>query len=487
MRWLLIVFMILVGPPGPAWDEPIVPMALADDDDDDDDDDNTGSGGFGGGGAASTGRSSDGGGSSAVRGVPDGGAALRRLFDRLLGPAVVEGGDVVAREIIALGLSNADLAALARLGFTRVGSNALGAFGETLHRLRVPEEISLPDALAAARAAAPGAALDFNHLYPTGGDACAGSSCWSATLVRLADYRPDACGRGAPIAVSDTRVDARHPALKGATISQRRFLPDGLTAAPPDHGTAVAALLVGRVAAGAPPLAPGARLLVAEVFGVRDGTSRADAAAVVRGLDWAVASRARVIGLSLAGARNVLLDRALTLAARQANLVAAAGNEGARAGPVWPAAHPDVIAVVAVDARKRAWRGGNRGEHVELAAPGVDVLSASPGGGVTGWTGTSFAVPFAVAAVLRARAETGGDPVAARALLVRTAEDLGARGRDDVTGNGLVRAPGNRCWWVSHRTPRLDWVGLAAQLRLSLLVSRNTPAPRRDSCRGFLE
>ena len=92
-----------------------------------------------------------------------------------------------------------------------------------------------------------------------------------------------------------------------------------------------------------------------------------------------------------------------------------------------------------------AWRGGNRGSYVELAAPGVDVSSAAPGGGVTGWTGTSFAVPFAVAALMRARAETGGDPAAARALLGRTAEDLGAPGRDDATGFGLLRAPSGRC------------------------------------------
>jgi hypothetical protein len=241
-------------------------------------------------------------------------------------------------------------------------------------------------------------------------------------------------------------VDSRHPTLKGAAIRQRGFLPDGLAAAPPDHGTAVAALLVGRVAPGVPPLAPGARLLAAEAFGVRDGVPRADAAAVIRGLDWAIGERARVIGLSLAGARNVLLDRALSLAAQRASLAAAAGNDGARSGPVWPAAHPAVIAVAAVDARKRAWRGGNRGDYIELSGPGVDVLSAAPGGGVTGWTGTSFAVPFAVAALLRARAETGGDPAAARALLTRTAEDLGAPGRDGTTGFGLVRAPGTRCW-----------------------------------------
>ncbi len=468
MRWLLILILAFGGPVGLVWDGPGFPVAIADDGDDDgddgddgddrDDDGDTGSSGAGSGGAAGTGsggasgtgsgnaaETGSGGGGRMGRGEPDGGASLRRLFDRLLGPSLVEGRDVVAREIVGLGLTGADLAALAQLGFVSIAQTSLGAFGETLHRLRMPEALSLPDALAAARAAAPGATLDFNHLYPAGGDVCAGASCWGATLVRLAAAAPGACARGAPIAIIDTRVDSRHPSLKGATITQRSFLPDGLAATPPDHGTAIAALLVGRAAPGAPPLAPGARLLAAEAFGLRDGVSRADAAAVIQGLDWAVAGRARVIGLSLAGRRNLLLDRALTLATRRANVVAAAGNDGARAEPAWPAAHPDVIAVAAVDARKRAWRGGNRGSYVELAAPGVDVPSAASGGGVTAWTGTSFAVPFAVAALMRARAQTGGDPASARTLLARTAEDLGAPGRDDATGFGLLRAPGTQC------------------------------------------
>jgi hypothetical protein len=51
-----------------------------------------------------------------------------------------------------------------------------------------------------------------------------------------------------------------------------------------------------------------------------------------------------------------------------------------------------------------------------------------------------------MAAMLRARAATGGDPEAARRLLADTAEDLGPAGRDDRHGHGLVRAPTDRCW-----------------------------------------
>ncbi|MEM9735896.1 MAG: S8 family serine peptidase, partial [Pseudomonadota bacterium] len=103
-------------------------------------------------------------------------------------------------------------------------------------------------------------------------------------------------------------------------------------------------------------------------------------------------------------------------------------------------------AVAAVDARLRPYRRGTRGEYVEVAAPGVDIVSAGTGGGRQAWTGTSFAVPFAAAALLRARAITRGDAEAARRLLREEARDLGAPGLDEIYGFGLVQSPGDRCW-----------------------------------------
>ena len=125
--------------------------------------------------------------------------------------------------------------------------------------------------------------------------------------------------------------------------------------------------------------------------------------------------------------------------------MAAAGNGGPNAAPAYPAAYPGVIAVAAVDARQRPYRRGTRGAFIDVSAPGVNVTSADAKGGATEWTGTSFSVPFVMAALLRAKAETGGDRAAALALLDRTARDLGAPGRDEVYGVGLVQSPGDRC------------------------------------------
>jgi hypothetical protein len=472
MPWLLVMLVLVATVLPPVAADLTAPAAWAeddgddgddgDDDDDDDDGDDGGGSSVGASSGGSSGGGSSGGGSSgggASGGGADGGrsgesrdstwpgdtapssgsllGALARLFG---------GGDrdVVQGEILAFGLSAPQLASLQAAGYGVISQERLGALGETMHRLRPPAGMTTEAALDEARRMAPGAGIDFNDLY-AGSSGCAGEGCWAPSLVQVADRPAGACARGAPLAIVDTAVDARHPMLKGAAITQRRFLSPGSDPAPADHGTAVAALLVGRVAPGQGPLAPGARLLVAEAFAQRGDRVQADAAAVIRGLDWALGEGARVVGLSLAGAENQLLGRAVAAVARRANLVAAAGNQGPRSGPAYPAAFPDVLAVAAVDARKRPWRGGNRGDYIDLAAPGVAVLSAGRGGSTMQWTGTSFAVPFAMAAVLSARAETRGDPAAAAALLVRNAEDLGAPGRDEVTGHGLVRAPGPRC------------------------------------------
>ncbi|HIP77041.1 MAG TPA: peptidase S8, partial [Kiloniellaceae bacterium] len=123
----------------------------------------------------------------------------------------------------------------------------------------------------------------------------------------------------------------------------------------------------------------------------------------------------------------------------------AAGNGGPGAEPAFPGALGDVLAVTAIDARKRPYRQANRGAYVELAAPGVDVWSAGAEGGYASWSGTSFAVPFVTAALLHARGLSGNDPLRARELLAEGAEDLGAMGRDDIFGWGLLRTPQGRC------------------------------------------
>jgi serine protease len=148
-------------------------------------------------------------------------------------------------------------------------------------------------------------------------------------------------------------------------------------------------------------------------------------------------------------------------------IVAAAGNEG-RGTVSFPAALPNVIAVGAVDGRKQRAPYSNFGAEIDLMAPGgnnnrddtgangvpdgrpdgilqqtMDPDSAARGiyndFGYFFVTGTSQATPHvaALAALLYRQGITSPDAV--KAVMEQTAEDLGATGRDDTFGNGLIR------------------------------------------------
>ncbi len=151
-----------------------------------------------------------------------------------------------------------------------------------------------------------------------------------------------------------------------------------------------------------------------------------------------ISSGVDVINISLAGPPNRLLEAALQRASESdVTILAAAGNGGPVAAPMYPAAYKTVVAVTAVDAKGQVFRLANRGDYLDIAAPGVGVRHAKSGGGFASSSGTSFAVPFAATAVARLRQLQPGDN--ALELLCRTAEDLGPPGRDSIYGFGLLR------------------------------------------------
>lgn len=176
----------------------------------------------------------------------------------------------------------------------------------------------------------------------------------------------------------------------------------------------------------------------------RDGDF-ASTVAVIEALDWLVSERVAVVGLSLAGGDNAILAAAISAAQARGMLIAAAvGNSAARAEPRFPAAYPDVLGVTAVDARLRLYRDANQGSFVDIASPGVGLTAPRPGGGVQRVSGTSFAVPFVVAA-LALELQAGASPAAAVRAMLTSARDLGAPGRDPRFGAGLVQLNQRGC------------------------------------------
>ncbi len=99
--------------------------------------------------------------------------------------------------------------------------------------------------------------------------------------------------------------------------------------------------------------------------------------------------------MSFAGPQDRLLARALEGAAKKGIvLIAAAGNAGPKSPPFYPAADPNVIAVWATDSSDKLFAASNRGAHVAVSAPGVDVLVPAPDEKYQVTSGTSFAAAY---------------------------------------------------------------------------------------------
>ena len=121
-------------------------------------------------------------------------------------------------------------------------------------------------------------------------------------------------------------------------------------------------------------------------------------------------------------------------------LVAAAGSQRTAAEMNFPAAHPDVIAVTAIDGAQNVARHARRGDFIDFAAPGVDVPIATVEGTGSG-SGTSYAAPYVTSIVALSLASGAPRDVASiRNLIARSAIDLGVPGKDDIFGWGLPPA-----------------------------------------------
>ena len=373
------------------------------------------------------------------------------VSDSISGTAVAQAGaagttgrgghDYVRDELVVANLGDDARHDIGRLGFSVLDEQRMAVLDLTITRLRVPRQMSAPAARALLANRYPGVIVDLNAVYRPQGQLVLPPPDYPAKLIGWG-RAPDACGEGLRIGLLDTAVDAESPGLRGARVVQRSFLPAGAEVAPTDHGTAIAAILVGQQSAGGAGLLPGAELVVAGAFGAdADGTPIADVMALIGGLDWLVGSRTAVINMSFAGDANAVVALALRrVTAGHAVVVAAAGNGGPTAPPAFPADEPGVIGVTAVDSHSQPYAGANRGEHIDFAAPGVRIWTPGPTPPGSYHTGTSFAAPFVTTAVA-ARLASGATADADRIVdsLAMSATDLGPPGKDPVFGRGLIQ------------------------------------------------
>ena len=266
------------------------------------------------------------------------------------------------------------------------------------------------------------------------GDPCAGDRCYAQSMMGWTPAHAT-CAKGARIGVISSGIDARHPAFAGTAFSRQDFTPHQPGHTSPWHGTALFALLAGNSSGRVEGLVPQATFSVADAFFADgQGVPVADVLSLLKALNWMTTQNLHVVLLDMTGPRDPLVDEAISaLVKTGAAVVMPAGADENAAS-----AHPDVIAVAAVDNQMVASKGAPTLSRIDLVAPGVDIWTALPGDKYGYVSGNSFASAY-VTATLATAQRLEPSPSAAevreRALAHLPVKDLGAG-----HGRGLAMA-----------------------------------------------
>ena len=352
----------------------------------------------------------------------------------------------IANELVAEidgSLSDAQADELARRHrLERIGSQNFPLIGGTIGLFRVVDRRTVETASrelatdASVRSVQPNFryVLQDQKVALTEGD----PAQYALQKLRLPQAHALAHGANVTIAVIDSGIDVRHPELANAVVDSFDAL--GSREGPHVHGTGIAGAIVSH--ARLMGSAPAARILAIRAFGVAASGAASTSFVILKGLDYAAAHGAQIVNMSFAGPKDGLIERGIAAAAAKGiMMVAAAGNGGPKSPPLYPAANPNVMAVSATDAQDRLFAASNRGSHIAIAAPGVDIFLPAPNEKYQMTSGTSFSAAYVSGlAALMLERNPVLKPDQVRAILVKTARDLGSPGRDDMFGAGEADA-----------------------------------------------
>jgi hypothetical protein len=276
-----------------------------------------------------------------------------------------------------------------------------------------------------------------NNVYVSSVNASAKTTkeYYPHSLTGAGRARGYSSGKGVLIGLIDGPVDKNHRGYNQKNIERIDLVPN----LPKSHryllhGTAMAGVLI----AHKPEIgiAPDARLLAISAFAVNlEDKSASSSALVAKAIDIAIQRKVNILNLSFAGGEDPLVSRLIRKAIDAGIFVVAACGNDASENPVFPAALSGVIAVTAVDHRKKLYSEANTGSYIDVAAPGVGILTTGPGGRYDFSTGTSIATANVSASLALLLAK---NPNIQRDILSATALDLGKPGHDDAYGDGLI-------------------------------------------------
>ena len=340
-------------------------------------------------------------------------------------------------------LSDAQADELARRHrLERISSQNFPLLGSTIGLFRIVDRrpVELVSREVAVEAGVRSVQLNFRYLLQdqkaalTEGD----PAQYANAKLRLPQAHTLAQGANVTIAVIDSGIDAKHPELVNAVADSFDAL--GSKEGPHVHGTGIAGAIVAH--ARLMGSAPQARILGIRAFGAAPNGAQSTSFVILKALNYAAEHGAQIINMSFAGPKDPLIERGIAAtAARGILMVAASGNAGAKSPPLYPAANANVIAVSATDAQDKLFTASNRGGHIAISAPGVDIFLPAPDEKYQITSGTSFSAAYisGLAALMLER-NPALKPDEVRAILMKTARDLGAPGRDDLFGAGAADA-----------------------------------------------
>ena len=342
------------------------------------------------------------------------------------------GAPILRSQIVAVSPSDAALTAARAAGFTTLDDQTLDGVGLRMVTLQVPAGRRTNAALRQLRRLDPNGSYDFNHVYMPSGESAANDAATPVTAAPSAAVTANAQLR---IGLVDSGVETSHPVFAASKVQTWGCNGQSL---PTAHGTATASLLIGN-AAHFHGAAPGAGLLAADVYCGRP--TGGSVTAIAQALAWLAQQQVPVINISLVGPANGLLEQLVRrLLASGHLLVAAVGNDGPAAPPLYPASYAGVIGVTAVDAHDHVLLEAARGRQVSFAAPGADMAAAALLSGYASVRGTSYAAPV-VAGLLALRMGDHPDVGSAQSAvqqLAAQAVHAGSKARDNTYGYGVV-------------------------------------------------
>lgn len=272
---------------------------------------------------------------------------------------------------------------------------------------------------------------------------------WALTRIGAFRAWDEVRGTKLRLGIIDTQFDTSHPELAPRLQDRlgRTGRSEDYTEGCPwsaryaDHGTMVAGVAAavsdnGRDIAGA--------AYAAQVVAVQAGRQRDGSCYVAR--EWVTAlrdlatDRVPVVNLSFASPEPSLMvtDVVRYATARGTLVVAAAGNY-ASSGAYYPASLPEVVSVGAVAATREFWGRSNRGQWVDLVAPGDRIVTTCPGGSTCVSAGTSIAAANVSAAALLLADTSGARGHRLFARLVDAADRVGGVAMHPQAGRGTVR------------------------------------------------